>query len=216
GLCLGGRPHVLARLVRHPPLRLALTAPLRATANRPRHCAGPTHFRAGLRGKWSKPRRSDRVAREVSEHDLRCCRLSHPCGGSGGEYGNLASSHGNLGRRACGDGCRSGGRAEEIRSRRERCGSQDRQHHAYSGPLSAYGLIGKTEAAYFAKINAEGGIHGRKINFISYDDSFSPPKTVEQARKLLESDEVLLIFQALGTPTNTAIQKYMNAKKVPH
>ena len=85
----------------------------------------------------------------------------------------------------------------------------------YSGPLSAYGLIGKTEAAYFAKINAEGGIHGRKINFISYDDGFSPPKTVEQARKLVESDEVLLIFQPLGTPTNTAIQKYMNAKKVP-
>jgi branched-chain amino acid transport system substrate-binding protein len=85
----------------------------------------------------------------------------------------------------------------------------------YSGPLSAYGLIGKTEAAYFAKINAEGGINGRKINFISYDDGFSPPKTVEQARKLVESDEVLLIFQSLGTPTNTAIEKYMNAKKVP-
>src|SRR5436305_11103868 len=85
----------------------------------------------------------------------------------------------------------------------------------YSGPLSAYGLIGKTEAAYFAKINAEGGIRGRKIDFISYDDGFSPPKTVEQTRKLVESDEVLLIFQGLGTPTNTAIQKYMNAKKVP-
>ena len=85
----------------------------------------------------------------------------------------------------------------------------------YSGPLSAYGLIGKVEAAYFAKINAEGGIHGRKINFISYDDGYSPPKTVEQARKLVESDEVLLIFQPLGTPTNTAIEKYMNAKKVP-
>jgi branched-chain amino acid transport system substrate-binding protein len=85
----------------------------------------------------------------------------------------------------------------------------------YSGPLSAYGVIGMTEAAYFRKINAEGGINGRKINFISYDDAFSPPKTVEQARKLVESDEVLLIFQSLGTPTNTAIQKYMNAKKVP-
>jgi branched-chain amino acid transport system substrate-binding protein len=85
----------------------------------------------------------------------------------------------------------------------------------YSGPLSAYGLIGKTEAAYFAMINAEGGVNGRKINFISYDDGFSPPKTVEQARKLVESDEVLLIFQGLGTPTNTAIQKYMNTKKVP-
>jgi branched-chain amino acid transport system substrate-binding protein len=85
----------------------------------------------------------------------------------------------------------------------------------YSGPASAYGTIGKTEAAYFNKINAEGGINGRKINFISYDDSYSPPKTVEQIRKLVESDEVLLVFQSLGTPSNTAIQKYMNAKKVP-
>jgi ABC-type branched-subunit amino acid transport system substrate-binding protein len=85
----------------------------------------------------------------------------------------------------------------------------------YSGPLSAYGVIGMTEAAYFRKINAEGGINGRKINFISYDDSFSPPKTVEQARKLVESDEVLLIFQSLGTVTNAAIQKYMNTRKVP-
>ena len=85
----------------------------------------------------------------------------------------------------------------------------------YSGPLSAYGVIGLTEAAYFRKINAEGGINGRKINFISYDDSFSPSKTVEQARKLVESDEVLLIFQSLGTVTNAAIQKYMNTKKVP-
>src|SRR5215467_7733577 len=85
----------------------------------------------------------------------------------------------------------------------------------YSGPASAYGVIGKTEAAYFQKINAEGGINGRKITFISYDDGYSPPKAVEQARKLVESDEVLLIFQSLGTPSNTAIQKYMNAKKVP-
>jgi len=85
----------------------------------------------------------------------------------------------------------------------------------YSGPLSAYAIIGKTQAAYFKKINDEGGINGRKIDFISYDDGFSPPKTVEQARKLVESDEVLLIFQALGTPTNLAIQKYLNAKKVP-
>src|SRR5260370_29012312 len=79
----------------------------------------------------------------------------------------------------------------------------------YSGPGSAYGVIGKTEQAYFNKINAEGGINGRKINFISYDDGYSPPKAVEQARKLVESDEVLLIFQPLGTPSNTAIQKYM-------
>ena len=85
----------------------------------------------------------------------------------------------------------------------------------YSGPASSYGVIGKTEAAYFDKINAEGGINGRKIKFISYDDAYSPPKAIEQARKLVESDEVLLIFQPLGTPSNSAIQKYMNAKKVP-
>jgi branched-chain amino acid transport system substrate-binding protein len=85
----------------------------------------------------------------------------------------------------------------------------------YSGPASAYGVIGKTEEAYFKKINAEGGINGRKINFVSYDDGYSPPKTVEQARKLVESDEVLLIFNPLGTPPNSAIQKYMNSKKVP-
>jgi branched-chain amino acid transport system substrate-binding protein len=85
----------------------------------------------------------------------------------------------------------------------------------YSGPASAYGVIGKTEAAYFKKINAEGGINGRKIDFISYDDAYSPPKTVEQARKLVESDEVLLIFNPLGTASNSAIQKYMNEKKVP-
>ena len=85
----------------------------------------------------------------------------------------------------------------------------------YSGPASAYGVIGKTEQAYFNKINAEGGINGRKINFISYDDGYSPPKAVEQARKLVESDEVLLIFNSLGTPSNSAIQKYMNSKKVP-
>jgi branched-chain amino acid transport system substrate-binding protein len=85
----------------------------------------------------------------------------------------------------------------------------------YSGPASSYGVIGKTEEAYFKKVNAEGGINGRKINFISYDDGYSPPKTVEQARKLVESDEVLLIFNSLGTPPNSAIQRYMNSKKVP-
>src|SRR5262245_25117337 len=85
----------------------------------------------------------------------------------------------------------------------------------YSGPASAYGIIGRTEAAYFKKINDAGGINGRKINFVSYDDGYSPPKAVEQARKLVESDEVLLIFNSLGTPSNSAIQKYMNAKKVP-
>ncbi len=85
----------------------------------------------------------------------------------------------------------------------------------YSGPASSYGTIGKAQAAYFKKINDEGGINGRKISFISYDDAFSPPKAVEQARKLVESDEVLLVFQPLGTQSNSATQKYMNAKKVP-
>jgi branched-chain amino acid transport system substrate-binding protein len=85
----------------------------------------------------------------------------------------------------------------------------------YSGPLSAYALIGRTEAAFFNKVNAEGGINGRKISFITYDDAYSPPKTVEQARKLVENDDVLLIFQSLGTPTNNAIRQYMNQKKVP-
>jgi branched-chain amino acid transport system substrate-binding protein len=86
---------------------------------------------------------------------------------------------------------------------------------AYSGPASAYGVIGKAIAAYFNKINAEGGINGRKINFISYDDGYSPPKTVEQIRKLVEGDEVLFTFNTLGTPTNTAIQGYLNKKGVP-
>jgi branched-chain amino acid transport system substrate-binding protein len=85
----------------------------------------------------------------------------------------------------------------------------------YSGPASAYGVIGKTEQAYFDKINAEGGINGRKIKFVTYDDGYSPPKAVEQARKLVESDEVLVVFNPLGTPSNSAIQKYLNAKKVP-
>jgi branched-chain amino acid transport system substrate-binding protein len=85
----------------------------------------------------------------------------------------------------------------------------------YSGPASAYATIGKTEAAYFKMINEKGGINGRKINYISYDDAYSPPKTVEQARKLVENDEVLFILNPLGTPGNTAIQKYMNSKKVP-
>jgi branched-chain amino acid transport system substrate-binding protein len=86
----------------------------------------------------------------------------------------------------------------------------------YSGPASIYNTIGKAEAAYIAKINAEGGINGRKINLISLDDGYSPPRTVEQTRKLVEQEEVLMIFGSLGTATNTAIQKYMNAKKVPH
>jgi branched-chain amino acid transport system substrate-binding protein len=85
----------------------------------------------------------------------------------------------------------------------------------YSGPASAYGTIGKTLAAYFNKVNAEGGINGRKITFVSYDDGYAPPKTVEQARRLVENDDMLLILNSLGTASNTAIQKYMNAKKVP-
>jgi branched-chain amino acid transport system substrate-binding protein len=85
----------------------------------------------------------------------------------------------------------------------------------YSGPASAYGVIGKTETAYFNMINEQGGINGRKINYISYDDAYSPPKAVEQVRKLVESDEVLAVFNPLGTPSNTAIQKYLNGKKVP-
>jgi branched-chain amino acid transport system substrate-binding protein len=85
----------------------------------------------------------------------------------------------------------------------------------YSGPASAYGTIGKTLAAYFNKVNAEGGINGRKITFVTYDDGYAPPKTVEQARRLVENDDVLLILNSLGTAHNTAIQKYMNGKKVP-
>lgn len=85
----------------------------------------------------------------------------------------------------------------------------------YSGPGSAYGVIGRIETTYFKKVNAEGGINGRKIDFISYDDAYSPPKSFEQARKLVESDEVLLIFNSLGTAMNLSFQKYMNTKKIP-
>jgi len=85
----------------------------------------------------------------------------------------------------------------------------------FSGPASAYSSIGKTQAAYFKMINDQGGINGRKINLIQYDDAYSPPKAVEQIRKLVESDEVLLTFQIIGTPVNAAVQKYLNAKKVP-
>jgi branched-chain amino acid transport system substrate-binding protein len=85
----------------------------------------------------------------------------------------------------------------------------------YSGPASAYGTIGKAIAAYFRMVNEQGGINGRKVNFISYDDGYSPPRTVEMARKLVEQDQVLFVFQTLGTPSNTAIHKYMNMRKVP-
>src|SRR6059036_1325285 len=86
----------------------------------------------------------------------------------------------------------------------------------YSGPASAYGTIGKVIGAYFKKVNDEGGVNGRKINYITYDDAYSPPKTVEMVRKLVEQDQVAALFQTLGTPTNSAIHKYMNQQKVPH
>jgi ABC-type branched-subunit amino acid transport system substrate-binding protein len=86
----------------------------------------------------------------------------------------------------------------------------------YSGPASAYGTIGKAQQAYFKMINEAGGVNGRKINLLSVDDGYSPPKTVEMVRKLVEQDEVLALFQTLGTPSNTAIHKYLNTKKVPH
>ena len=86
----------------------------------------------------------------------------------------------------------------------------------YSGPASAYGTIGKLHQAYFRMINDNGGINGRKVTLISLDDGYSPPKTVEMVRRLVEQDEVLALFQTLGTPPNSAIQKYVNAKKVPH
>jgi branched-chain amino acid transport system substrate-binding protein len=86
----------------------------------------------------------------------------------------------------------------------------------YSGPASSYGPIGKLDAAYFAMINDQGGINRRKINFISRDDGYSPPKTVEQVRQLVEQDQVLLLFNTFGTPPNTAIQGYLNDNKVPH
>jgi ABC-type branched-subunit amino acid transport system substrate-binding protein len=89
------------------------------------------------------------------------------------------------------------------------------QTNPFSGPASSYATIGKTQAAYMKMINDQGGVNGRKINLIQYDDAYSPPKAVEQVRKLVESDEVLLMFQLLGTPSNAAVQKYLNSKKVP-
>ena len=86
----------------------------------------------------------------------------------------------------------------------------------YSGPASAYGTVGRAMAAYFRTVNEQGGINGRRINFITLDDGYSPPRTVEQTRKLVEEEQVLLLAGDLGTPTNTAIHKYVNAKKVPH
>jgi ABC-type branched-subunit amino acid transport system substrate-binding protein len=85
----------------------------------------------------------------------------------------------------------------------------------FSGPASAYATIGKAQAAYIKMVNDQGGVNGRKINLIQYDDAYSPPKAVEQVRKLVESDEVLVTFQIIGTPSNAAVQKYLNSKKVP-
>src|ERR1700693_2103266 len=87
---------------------------------------------------------------------------------------------------------------------------------AYSGPASAYGVIAKLETAFFQMVNDQGGVAGRKISFISLDDGYSPPKTLEQVRRLIEEDQVAFLFNTLGTPTNSAIQKYVNQKKVPH
>jgi branched-chain amino acid transport system substrate-binding protein len=86
----------------------------------------------------------------------------------------------------------------------------------YSGPASAYGTIGKAITAYFKKVNEEGGVNGRKIDYITYDDAYTPPKTVEMVRRLVEQDQVAFVFNTLGTPTNSAIHKYMNQQKVPH
>src|SRR6202789_4460214 len=87
---------------------------------------------------------------------------------------------------------------------------------AYSGPASAYGVIAKTEAAFFKMVNDQGGVAGHKVNFISYDDGYSPPKTVEQVRRLIEEDQVALLFNTLGTPSNTPIRGYVNQKKLPN
>src|SRR6185312_9730790 len=85
----------------------------------------------------------------------------------------------------------------------------------YSGPASAYGVIGRTEAAYFKMINEQGGVNGRKLNLISLDDGYAPPKTVEQTRRLVEQDKVAFMFSSIGTATNTAVQRYLNSNKVP-
>ena len=150
-----------------------------------------------LRGRaWLATLRQNKTtqgAGDAGPRDICCCL---------GNFGNRRLEHRGVG-------------PEKIRSRRQRYRDQDRQYHAVQRSGLGYGTIGKAQAAYFNKINAEGGINGRKINFISYDDAFSPPKAVEQARKLVESDEVLLVFQPLGTQSNSAIQKYMNVKKVP-
>src|SRR5271156_437456 len=111
-------------------------------------------------------------------------------------------------------GCIPAARAEDlpgVTATEIKIGNTD----AYSGPASAYGVIAKTETAFFQMVNDQGGVAGHKINFISYDDGYSPPKTVEQVRRLIEQDEVDFLFNTLGTPTNSAIERYVNQKKVP-
>jgi branched-chain amino acid transport system substrate-binding protein len=111
-------------------------------------------------------------------------------------------------------GCMPAARAEDlpgVTATEIKIGNTD----AYSGPASAYGVIAKTETAFFKMINDQGGVAGHKIDFISYDDAYSPPKTVEQVRRLVEEDQVAFLFNTLGTPTNTAIQRYVNQKRVP-
>ncbi len=114
-------------------------------------------------------------------------------------------------------GCKrgEGGKTEDKTVGAETAEIKIGQTMPYSGPASAYGTIGKVEAAYFQKINKEGGVNGHKINFVSVDDGYSPPKAVEQVRKLVEQDQVLFIFQPLGTPSNAAIQPYLNTNKIP-
>src|SRR5581483_9546475 len=90
------------------------------------------------------------------------------------------------------------------------------QTNPYTGPLSSYSTQGRVQAAFYTMINEQGGVNGRKIKFLSLDDGYSPPKTVEQTRRLVEEDQVVAIVGSMGTPTNTAIVRYMNAKKVPH
>ena len=105
---------------------------------------------------------------------------------------------------------------ETLRSRCNRHRDQDRADDALQRPLSVYGQIGRAQLAYFAMINAEGGINGRKITLISLDDGYMPAKALEQVRKLVEQDEVLLIFNSVGTATNIVVRNYLNGKKVPH
>jgi branched-chain amino acid transport system substrate-binding protein len=129
----------------------------------------------------------------------------------------LSRSHALVGAVLVIMGCKHGGEEEKAPDKAPAASAEIKigQTMPYSGPASAYGTIGKVEAAYFKKLNAAGGINGHTINFLSVDDGYSPPKAVEQVRKLVEQDQVLFIFQSLGTPSNAAIQPYLNTNKVP-